>query len=91
MANQLTPEQEYNKAYYQRNKAKYIQRYQKNKKRMNARTVKRRKKNPLPYNEYQRQWRASNPDKCKAYREQRTEREWKNFVNEIMKGPTDGN
>lgn len=83
--------QEYNRAYYQRNKAKYIERYADNREAMNAQTAQRRKDNPEPYNEYQRQWRAKNPERCKTYREQRTEKEWKDFINEIMKGPTNGN
>ena len=91
MDKQLTPEQEYNRAYYQKNKAKYIQRYRKNKKRINARTVKRRKKNPEPYRSYQKQWRASNPDKCKAYSAQRSNRKWKDFINELMRDIKDGN
>lgn len=76
MDNQLTPEQEYNRAYYQRNKAKYKKRYAKNKRKINAQTVQRRKDNPEPYSEYQRQWRANNPDKCKGYRAHRNEKEW---------------
>lgn len=85
MDNQLTPEQEYNRAYYQKNKAKYKKRYAKNKRKMNAQTVQRRKDNPEPYSEYQRQWRANNPDKCKGYRAHRNEKEWANFVKEIKK------
>jgi len=91
MDNQLTPEQEYNRAYYAKNKAKYKKRYAKNKRTMNAQTVQRRKDNPETYSEYQRQWRANNPDKCKGYRAHRNEKEWANFVKEIIKGQPDGN
>ena len=80
MDKQITPKQEYSRAYYQRNKRK-----------MNAQTVQRRKDNPEPYNEYQRQWRANNPDKCKGYRAHRTYKEWENFVKEIIKGQPSGN